>query len=125
MKTVIIESPYAGETPEDLQRNIRYCRAAMRFCLLQGVAPYASHVLYTQPGVFDDTDPDERNKGIEAGQAIGDRMDETWVFIDLGTSRGMKYGIDRAEAKGRPVRYIELGETWEEVWLGPTKEETF
>lgn len=42
MKLVVIESPYAG----DVERNLRYVRAAMRDCLLRGEAPFASHALY-------------------------------------------------------------------------------
>lgn len=47
MRLVIIESPFAG----DVVRNLRYLRACMRDCLRRGEAPYASHALYTQPGV--------------------------------------------------------------------------
>lgn len=50
MILVIIESPYAG----DVDRNLEYLRAAMRDCLKRGEAPFASHALYTQPGVLDD-----------------------------------------------------------------------
>jgi hypothetical protein len=125
VKTVIIESPFAGPDEAAVLRNIRYARACMRFCLVQGVAPYASHVLYTQPGVFDDDDPRERQLGIDAGQAIGDRMDETWVFLDLGVSRGMGYGIQRAKDKDRPIREFTLGPDWGTVWLGPTADRSF
>ena len=51
-RKVILESPYAG----DVETNLRNARAAMRDCLLRGEAPYASHLLYTQPGVLDDGD---------------------------------------------------------------------
>ncbi len=125
MKTVIVESPFAGPDEETVQRNVRYARACMRFCLVQDVAPYASHLLYTQPGVFDDDDPDERTKGINAGLAIGDKMDETWVFEDLGISRGMEYGIQRAKDNNRPLRTFKLGADWETVWLGPTAHRRF
>ena len=53
MERVIIESPFAG----DVDRNLRYARAAMRDCLLRGESPYASHLLYTQPGVLNDDIP--------------------------------------------------------------------
>jgi len=67
MRRVILESPYAG----DVATNVAYARRALRDCLLRGEAPFASHLLYTQPGVLDDTLPDERACGIEAGLIWG------------------------------------------------------
>lgn len=96
---VIVESPYAG----DILSNERYARAAMADCLRRGEAPYASHLLYTQPGVLNDLDPAERKHGMEAGFAWGDMAERTIVYTDLGISSGMEAGITRAEAAGRPV----------------------
>ena len=104
MRRVIIESPYAG----DVARNTAYARAAMRDCLLRGEAPYASHLLYTQPGVFDDTNPEERKGGIDAGLAWGDVADVVAVYADLGVSEGMKYGIALHEKEGRRIEYRSL-----------------
>lgn len=104
MRRVIIESPYAG----DVERNIAYARACLRDCLLRGEAPIASHLLYTQPGVLDDNVLEERRLGIEAGLAWGDLAEATIVYTDHGISRGMQYGIDRAEQKGRPIEYRKL-----------------
>jgi len=61
------------------------------------------------PGVLCDWVAEERQHGIEAGQVLGDLMAETWVFTDLGISKGMEYGIKRAEEKGRLIRRIQLG----------------
>lgn len=96
---VVLESPFAG----DVERNKAYARACMRDCLLRGEAPFASHLLYTQEGVLDDDIPEERSLGIEAGLAIGSLFKKTVVYHDHGVSRGMKYGIERAEAEGRVV----------------------
>jgi len=103
-RLVILESPYAGE----VEKNVAYARACMRDCLYKGEAPYASHLLYTQEGVLDDLIPEERELGIEAGLAIGKTFDATVVYTDRGISRGMKYGIERAEREGRPVEYRTL-----------------
>ena len=51
MKKVIIESPFAGDT----ETNIKYARECLRDSIFRGEAPLASHVLYTQDGVLDDT----------------------------------------------------------------------
>jgi hypothetical protein len=104
MRLVVVESPYAGDT----ERTVAYARCAMRDCLMRGEAPFASHALYTQPGVLLDEDPGEREVGIEAGLAWGRVADATVVYTDLGISPGMQTGIDRAEALGRPVIYRSL-----------------
>lgn len=125
MIPVIIESPFNAPKQEDLERNIRYARACLRYALHQGAAPFASHLLYTQPGVLCDFVPEERDWGIKAGQCLGDLMNETWVFTDLGISKGMEYGIERAMQWGRLIKHIELGPDWEAAWLGVTQVKTF
>lgn len=104
MRRVIIESPYAG----DVDLNLRYLRLCMRDCLLRGESPFASHGLYTQPGVLDDSIPKERELGIAAGFAWRDVADLTVVYTDLGVSPGMVYGVADAKAKGRSVEYRTL-----------------
>lgn len=105
-RRVVIESPYAG----DVERNLRYLRAAMRDCALRGESPYASHGLLTQEGVLDDNNPNERALGISLGLAWRDAADATVVYRDLGFSSGMRYGIADAERKGRPIEYRTLPE---------------
>lgn len=104
MQLVIIESPFAG----DVEKNLEYARFAMRDSLMRGESPYASHLLYTQEGVLNDDDPDERTHGIQAGLAWGNVADLVAVYADLGISPGMQLGIDTHEAAGRKVeiRYI-------------------
>lgn len=96
---VILESPYAG----DVETNVKYAQKAMRDSLMRGEAPLASHLLYTE--ALDDNLPHEREMGIQAGLAIGQFAVRTVVYTDLGISRGMQYGIERAEQDGRPVEY--------------------
>lgn len=104
MKKVILESPFAG----DVERNIRYARACVRDSLLRGEAPIASHLLYTQPGILDDDIPAERQHGIDAGLAWRTVSEGTVVYTDMGTSRGMQYGIDAARASGKSVEFRTL-----------------
>lgn len=101
MKRVIIESPFSAPTPEGIERNIRYLRACMRDCLLRGEAPYASHALYTQPGVLRDEVPEERVHGIQAGFAWRPFAHATVVYSDLGITGGMNAGIDDAKRIAR------------------------
>jgi hypothetical protein len=99
-----VESPFAG----DVERNVAYARACMHDCLMRGEAPYASHLLYTQPGVLDDDDPSERDMGIQAGFAFRSQCERTAVYTDLGISDGMRAGIRHAEGLGHPVEYRSL-----------------
>jgi len=107
MRAVIVESPFAGNF---IQRwlNRRYARACLRDCLNRGEAPFASHLLYTQPGVLRDSDPIERTHGIAAGLSWGERADATVVYQDRGISAGMRAGIAAAEQRQRPVEYRSL-----------------
>lgn len=108
MRLVILESPYAG----DIERNVAYARAAMRDSLRRGEAPLASHLLYTQPGVLDDNDPIERTLGIDAGLEWGTFADATVVYCDLGISKGMRIGMERARGLFRHVVVRYLGAPW-------------
>lgn len=108
MQRVIVESPYAG----NIRLNLLYVRACMRDCLLRGESPYASHALYTQDGVLRDEVPEERQYGITAGFAWREASDKTVVYTDLGTSKGMEYGIAHAKELGHPIEYRELGSGW-------------
>lgn len=109
-RLVILESPYAG----DVERNVAYARRALADSLHRGEAPIASHLLYTQPGVLDDTVPAERRLGIDAGLAWGRVADATVLYADLGITPGMQQGIDRAAAEGRAVEVRHL-DTQQEV----------
>lgn len=110
MKTVCIESPLAG----DFATNIAYARACLRYCLGQGVSPYASHLLL--PQVYNDLSPEQREAGIEAGLAMGNLCDERWFFVDLGISSGMRRAKDVAHARGQWVRTVVLGSNWREIY---------
>jgi hypothetical protein len=108
VRLVIIESPFAG----DVARNLRYLRAAMRDCLRRDEAPYASHALYTQPGVLDDGDIEQRKLGMQSGFAWRAVAEATVVYTDLGVTDGMAAGIRHAEMWHR-VGHRELGSDWE------------
>lgn len=116
MRRVIVESPYSG----NVERNERYGRACLADCLARGESPLASHLLYTQPGVLDDTKPDERARGIAAGFAWRRVADATVFYVDLGTSSGMAMGWQDAlsSAAENPAHVVEirqLGGEWSNV----------
>ena len=101
MRLVILESPFAG----DEQANIDYARLCVRDSLMRGEAPIASHLLYTQEGILDDSKPEERNHGIQAGLAWGKVAEATVIYTDRGISEGMHWGIYAANMLSRPIEY--------------------
>lgn len=108
MKPVILETPYAGDVP----LHLRYLRACMRHCLANGNAPFASHHLYTAPGVLRDEVPGEREAGIEAGFAWRQLAVLTVFYTDLGWSSGMVRGREACERAKHPYEERQLGPGW-------------
>jgi hypothetical protein len=96
---VIIESPYGG----DIARNTEYARACLLDSLRRGEAPITSHLLHTQ--VLEDSRPDERELGIEAGLAWYRVAEKCVVYGDRGISGGMIEGIQRAKRFGVLVEF--------------------
>lgn len=96
-RLVIIESPYAG----DVERNLKYARACAADCIKRGESPYASHLLYTQPGILDDNVPAEREAGINCGYAWWKVADLICFYTDLGWSKGMARALTRALDEGK------------------------
>jgi hypothetical protein len=124
MRLVLIESPFAGRSPgctdgtecrkTDASYNLAYAKALCLFVAKRGDAPYASHLLCTQ--FLDDTVPAERSMGIEIGLAWGAHAAVTVVGVDRGISTGMRYGIERARAEGRPIEWVSLA-AYRDEWL--------
>jgi|SRR3989344_1533975 len=117
MRKVIVESPYAcpvkcedsvkffGGLCRHTERNVAYARLCLKDCFSRGEAPFASHLLYTQPNVLDDAVPEERKLGIEAGFEWRASGKATVVYTDLGISSGMEFGIEHAKKQGRPIEF--------------------
>ena len=80
MKLVYIASPLRGENPsgKDYKKNIeqaaKYCENA---CSL-GVLAFAPHLYFTQ--FYNDTIPEQREKGLEMGLAMLEKCEELWVM---------------------------------------------
>ena len=111
-RLVIIESPFSPSNGRTVDDNLRYLRACMRHSLLLGEAPFASHGLYTQPGVLDDAIQEERDLGIEAGFAWRRCAQLTAVYHDLGITPGMQLGIDHSYKFCISVEWRSLGGSW-------------
>jgi hypothetical protein len=101
MKPVILESPFAGDIPQ----NIRYARLCTRDSLMRGEAPLVSHLLYTQDTILDDKIQEERAMGITAGHVWYVYAAACVVYVDHSISNGMILGIERAVHFNLPVEY--------------------
>lgn len=104
MKHVVLESPYSGDTI----LNIEYARKCLVHSISLGEAPFASHLLYTQPGVLDDNKPEERSLGIKINLAWVAAVDALVVYHDLGISDGMMEAIKHATALGIQIHYRKI-----------------
>ena len=101
----------ASRNARTIDDNVAYGRACLRDSLMRGEAPMASHLLYTQAGVLDDSNPAERRFGIHAGHAWLRRADAVVVYMDHDISPGMQEGIDSANLMFNiPVEYRSIGE---------------
>jgi hypothetical protein len=121
VRLVILESPFAGDIP----RNKAYARVCLRDSLLRSESPIASHLLYTQPGILDDTIPDEREWGINAGLEWYTVASACIVCVDLGISRGMLLGMERAKSLDIPVIHRSIGWTPRRASLAALSMEPF
>ena len=95
MKTVIIESPYAGE----ISSNLQYAREAALDCLRRNESPFASHLFYTQ--FLNDKVPHERAMGIIAGFAWWEHADLIAFYTDRGWSSGMRVAYERCKLESK------------------------
>lgn len=108
-RRVILESPYRGFDRDDRLDNIDYARTCLRDSINRGEAPIASHLLYTQQGVLDDNNPNERNLGIECGLAWLPVSSLSVFYTDRGWSSGMLYALHNHNLKSNyPFRLRSL-----------------
>jgi hypothetical protein len=118
-RPVILESPYRADNTMSLERNKAYARACMKDCLLnRGEAPFASHLLYTQPSVLNDYDDVERRIGIGAGISFKKLDILTVVYVDLGISKGMELGIESALERKTEITFRAFGNS--SPWHDPS-----
>ena len=124
MDRVIVESPFktsrirlpdGEEITIDEDTNVKYALACCRWASDRGLAPFASHLFYTQ--FLDDTDEGERERGIKSGftwaQVAGQRI----FFVDRGFTSGMVWGYKNAEELNQSIKVIKLGGKWDLGWI--------
>lgn len=107
-KLCILETPYAG----NIEDNVEYAQKCMHDMLLRKEAPYASHLLYTQPNVLDDSVPEDRDLGIYAGFAWKHLKGVHTVFYtDKGISKGMELALGYCKENNMSYEFRSLEES--------------
>lgn len=86
---VIIETPFKAPSLELMRQNIAFARACVLHSLRLGESPIASHLLYTQPGILADANPEDRALGIRAGLNWYQVADRVVFYLNHGMSTGM------------------------------------
>ena len=102
----MVECPFAGDIP----RNTLYAARLCLYALEKGFAPFASHLLYTQ--FLDDSDPLQRELGINAGLAFRKATGRALFGVDYGWSPGMERARALYDAEGVPYETVRIGENW-------------
>lgn len=105
MIRVVIESPLNAPTREGIEENKAYAKRAFCDCVSRGEAPYASHLLFDQPGLLDDLVLRDRNLGINLGLEWGRLAHKVVVYADRGVSKGMQLGMDFYRHHGLPIEF--------------------
>ncbi len=96
-------SPYRGK----VKRNKEYARELTRAAIDSGFAPVTVHLYLTE--VLDDNKPEERSRGMVAGQDILKRCGYILLGEKYGISEGMKEEIALAALKGLTMLYEKDG----------------
>lgn len=104
MRRVVMESPYAGKTQAEVDRNVAYARECLVDCLRKNESPLAGHLLYTQV-LEEGTD---RKLGLAAHLAWIECADDLIVYTDLGISPGMQEAIVLAQEHKAQIEFRKL-----------------
>lgn len=99
-------SPYRGDT----KRNKEYARKLTRAALDNGFIPVTVHLYLTE--ATDDTNPEERVRGMAAGMKILENCKYILVGDRYGISEGMKAELTFAAVKGKITLYEKDGKIY-------------
>lgn len=107
-------SPYRGDT----KRNKEYARKLTRAALDNGFIPVTVHLYLTE--ATDDTNPEERVRGMAAGMKILENCKYILIGDRYGISEGMKAEMTFAVVKGKIMLYEKDGK----IYLVNSRQET-
>ena len=103
----VIESPYAGANAPAIAANVAYLDRCYLDSLSRGEAPIASHGSRLVH-VLNDSKPDERAIGLEAGTAWIPVADLVVFYVDRGMSNGMVAALELCLQLGKSVEFRRL-----------------
>lgn len=111
MIPVYLESPYAENKKDgiSIEEHVEYAQRCTLDSIKRGESPYVSHLLLTQPNILKDHFPEEREKGIKAGNTWKMLAKKTVVYTDYGISDGMEEGLEVSEEIDQVVEYRCIG----------------
>ena len=101
MKRIFICSPYSG----NIRENVTTAQAMCKLAIKHGYAPFAPHLLY--PQLLDDTNPNQRGKGMSCGRAFLAVCNEVWQ-LDVPPTIGMEEELAFAHLLQIPVKKFEI-----------------
>ena len=107
-------SQYRGDT----KRNKEYARKLTRAALDNGFIPVTVHLYLTE--ATDDTNPEERVRGMAAGMKILENCKYILIGDRYGISEGMKAEMTFAAVKGKIMLYEKDGK----IYLVNSRQET-
>lgn len=107
-------SPYRGDT----KRNKEYARKLTRAALDNGFIPVTVHLYLTE--ATDDTNTEERVRGMAAGMKILENCKYILIGDRYGISEGMKAEMTFAAVKGKIMLYEKDGK----IYLVNSRQET-
>lgn len=107
-------SPYRGDT----KRNKEYARKLTRAALDNGFIPVTVHLYLTE--ATDDTNPEERVRGMAAGMKILENCKYILIGDRYGISEGMKAEMTFAAVKEKIMLYEKDGK----IYLVNSRQET-
>ena len=113
MRTCYICSPYRAKTEAELDNHIDYAQEITSKAMAAGLAPITPHLYLTQ--VTNDEIPEQRARGLEAGQALLLLCDCVIIGNRYGVSAGMQAEIKLAEQQGVAIIAITDETTPEEI----------
>lgn len=102
---VAIISRLSGKDIDEVRHNAYVARNLCSSVIAAGGAPFAAHLFY--PEFLDDDSPEEREAGMECGDAWTAVADAAVVYVGEGVSSGMKHDVEHLRSRDIPVHEVE------------------
>ena len=107
-RLVLLELPYESKTKEELEKYIEYAESCIDDCFERGESPFNYHLFHPPEIILRNNESKERKLRIEADLAWMELADAIVVYTDLGITKGMKRGIERAKEIDKIIEHRQL-----------------